>query len=225
MKFNKKWAFPTLLITVVTLLSFLRVATCTYANEDNNLNKVKISNDLKNSISLPSSCFDLLDGYYWLQLTENGIPIHGKCENGYLIIDIQHDLNIQTYFNSFKYYHYAIAGSDINDHCDWLHWFVKEKAHLKNKYQTSKNCNSCDFKDNIQFAKDQTSFYMNGNLFGWFEITLYILFFVYIFFFFCVGCCVLCQYFNTLRNFAIVLRIFFCRFSQNRKFGKKSWIE
>ncbi len=85
------------------------------------------------STQLPSSCVDLQDGYHWIKIlqddTSNNIAIvypaiHVLCSNNYMILDVNHDENIKSYFQSFDSYHYALSGANHQSSVNWKQWFI-----------------------------------------------------------------------------------------------------
>mmetsp|Transcript_73409 Transcript_73409/g.66071 ORF Transcript_73409/g.66071 Transcript_73409/m.66071 type:complete len:104 (-) Transcript_73409:7-318(-) len=77
------------------------------------------------TISIPSNCIGLSDGYYYLKLIDNDeYPIiYAKCSNEYLILDPSIDDDIKSYFNSFEMYHHSVAGPSNQYPINWEDWF------------------------------------------------------------------------------------------------------
>ena len=68
----------------------------------------------------------------------------------------------------FDRYHYALAGSAVNDNVNWHDWWLPTKNDAKAKFIVSPNCDICDESSTEQWRKTKTTYYMNGNFFGWF---------------------------------------------------------
>ena len=63
-------------------------------------------------VHLPSTCVGQENGLHWLKLLPNEFPaIRQKCDNDYMIIDVNEDPNVVGYFSSYTTWHYALAGT------------------------------------------------------------------------------------------------------------------
>merc|ERR1719410_1550269 len=85
------------------------------------------------SNTYPSSCVGQADGYQWLKpLDGEQYPIiHQKCDNEFMIIDLNEDPNVEDYFSSYTTWHYALGGSDSMDGANWEEWWLPNKQFLE----------------------------------------------------------------------------------------------
>ena len=116
---------------------------------------------------LPNGCKDLEDGEYWLKLVDGDEypPVHLKCSNGYTILDVNQDSNVESYFSSWVLWHYAIAGPLNGDVVNWENWY---QAGKQENYLVSPDCNACDKKSGWQKYTTESTYWMSGNVFGCF---------------------------------------------------------
>ena len=63
-------------------------------------------------VSFPSSCIGQPDGYQWLKMLEGDDykPVHQLCSSDYVVINVDEDSNVESYFTSFVSWHYALSG-------------------------------------------------------------------------------------------------------------------
>jgi len=89
------------------MLSRLSTATLLFST-----NLLSASDGSDDTVELISTCKGQEDGYYWLKLLDGDEypAIYQKCDNEFMIIDVNEDSNVEKYFISFDAYHYAIAG-------------------------------------------------------------------------------------------------------------------
>jgi len=117
---------------------------------------------------LPSACNDLSDGTYSIKLLEDNDDcnvVQIQCSNGYMMLNVNKDKNLEKCFSSWAKWHYAIAGPTNDDHVNWAQWFLGDDGNTK--YLVSPSCDVCDESDttNNDLGTD-TTYYMTGNLFG-----------------------------------------------------------
>ena len=72
-------------------------------------------------VEFPSSCIGEEDGYQWIKPLEgNDYPaINQKCDDEFMIIDVNRDDNVKAYFSSFDSWHYALSGI-LREALHWL---------------------------------------------------------------------------------------------------------
>eukprot|EP01084_Bolivina_argentea_P063665 116200_1 len=113
----------------------------------------------QSSVELPSSCLDQSNGYHWLKPLDSTEypPIYQKCDNEYMIIDLNRDQNARHYFSSYDTWHYAISGPSQMDPSNWEQWWLPNQYYLNTPsddvdtyytYILSPDCNSCDISSN-----------------------------------------------------------------------------
>lgn len=129
-----------------------------------------------NVMELPSSCLGLPNGYHWIKPLSDGVdvvypPINALCSNEYLILDVNHDPNMRSYFQSFDSYHYALSGADHQTSVNWREWFIPslkdDESHLPPSFVLSPDCSICDETDSdVQEFGSNTAYYMTGTIFG-----------------------------------------------------------
>jgi len=144
-------------------------------------------------VNLPSSCLGQEDGMHWLKLMEpERFPaVRQKCDNQYMIIDVNGDPNVAGYFSSFDTWHYALSGPKQMDWSNWEEWWLPNADFLRTqgldsrtdfahdayyRYTISEDCSSCEVAnnweknlysyDNDDAYGDRTAYYMTGTLFG-----------------------------------------------------------
>ena len=124
---------------------------------------------------LPSSCIGLKDGYHWIKLLQDDIEnniiypaINVLCSNEYMILNVDHDSNIKSYFKSFDTYHYALSGADHQTSVNWQQWFIpSDNNNNAGYFLLSPDCLICDQNDNfLQEFGTNTAYYMTGTMFG-----------------------------------------------------------
>ena len=99
---------------------------------------------------LSSSCLGKTDGDYWLLLSSDSVdytPVHLRCSNEYVILDVSKDSNLINYFSSWEKWHHSIGGPPNHDAVNWREWFLYTSSvnyNRNSKYLLSPDCNICD---------------------------------------------------------------------------------
>ena len=142
-------------------------------------------------LEVPNSCRDLPDGLHTLKLLDGDYPlVTVQCSNGYMMIDVNQDSDLESYFSSVAMWHYAIMGPVNDDHVNWHDWFLpssvapystdEDNNNNNNDDHTvtgndefeflySQECQVCDLDSIIgHFAGTTQLPYMSGNLYGCF---------------------------------------------------------
>ena len=90
------------------------------------------SSSSSDSVSIYSNCNGLSDGSYFLRLIDDGedtYPIvNVKCSNGYMILDVNYDSELKSYFNTWFDWHYGLSGPARYDAVNWEKWFLVDSA-------------------------------------------------------------------------------------------------
>ena len=147
MKFSK------LLVVAATFLS------ATYGDDD---------------VVLPSGCADLDDGEYQMKLMDGDVEdfpvVTLQCSNGYTILDVSKDANLESYFDTFMKFHRAVAGPSNDVQPNWEGWYLADDG--SSEYVISPDCNTCNVDHARQlYTTDnlhKTAYMMTGTMFGCF---------------------------------------------------------
>ena len=138
----------------------------------------------RSDIALPSSCLGQPNGYQWLKLLDGSEypAVHQKCHSEYMVIDLNEDPNVESYFSSHSTWHYALSGPDQMDTANWERWWLPSARSMEQfddeyyRFVISPDCNSCDETQNTEQNAysifnndtfgDRTAYYMTGTMFG-----------------------------------------------------------
>ena len=119
-------------------------------------------------VSIPSSCNDIKkDGLYYIKPTESGAVIPVICNNGYAMLDLSLDLNLNSYSqyltswdysrNSFEY----ILPS-LDDQSTFKQWWIPSSSDINTKFRIAPDCETCqtssEFGDNVVYYTDSALF-------------------------------------------------------------------
>ena len=121
--------------------------------------------------SLANSCVGPEDGELLLlsvDIASDHMLVRLLCSNEYVILDVNRDENVKSYFSSFEKLHYAVGGSRNDDSVNWEGLFLPQNVHVDSnsngQYFILPDCMSCDTSHERQIVNDKTSYEMTGNL-------------------------------------------------------------
>jgi len=144
------------------------------------------------TITLPSSCNLLEDGYHYIQPFDNDVmydltkdsdimeertealPIYVYCNNGYTILNVNIDEHIKQYFSTYYDYLQSAAGPDLNDHTSWEQWYlpsryaIGQNEETKSEFSfswsvTDEDCTKCLSEDELEYGSN-TATYMTPDI-------------------------------------------------------------
>ena len=130
------------------------------ANDDNNMN------NMNNMVTLQSSCNTIeQNGLYYIKPTIDGPVIPVLCSNGYTMIDISFDSNLESYPYYLSSWDYARGHSDhiipnlddISTFREW--WSISDELTL---FRVAENCEICESTDKYG---DNSVYYTDGVMF------------------------------------------------------------
>ena len=126
------------------------------------------------SIYIPSSCDNLVDGVHYVKPSSDGEVIPVVCNDGYTIINLQlNQESVASYFTSWYQTHWdengifspdcdVLIDSDETDNggTSWRDWW--SPATSDTKFRVSKDCVSCE--SSLSYG-DNTAYYMTNYYF------------------------------------------------------------
>eukprot|EP00486_Rosalina_sp_Unknown_P015534 CAMPEP_0201593512 /NCGR_PEP_ID=MMETSP0190_2-20130828/191093_1 /ASSEMBLY_ACC=CAM_ASM_000263 /TAXON_ID=37353 /ORGANISM="Rosalina sp." /LENGTH=291 /DNA_ID=CAMNT_0048052723 /DNA_START=9 /DNA_END=881 /DNA_ORIENTATION=+ len=128
----------------------------------------KITNHDTDSIyvDIPSSCNAMTqDGLYYIKPTETGKVIPVICSNGYTMIDLSLDLNLESYPSYLTSWSYSRDSTEwiipsLDDTSSFKQWWLPSDD--STNFRIAKNCLSCessiDFGDDVVYYADSSLF-------------------------------------------------------------------
>eukprot|EP01084_Bolivina_argentea_P135070 238070_1 len=115
------------------------------------------------TIELHSSCNDITtDGLYYIKPSEKGAIIPVICSNGYVMIDLSLDINMNSYSSYLSSWDYGRNNMDyilpnLDDKSTFRSWWLLSDSNTK--FTVAPNCNSCELSNNdIVYYSDSSLF-------------------------------------------------------------------
>ena len=131
--------------------------------------ELSFSNDNDNNDVVYSNCIGLSDGTYLMKLIDlDEYPIINiKCNNEYMILDVNYDNELKKYFSTWFDWHYGLSGAARYDGVNWESWFLPSLlSNNKYDFKTSQNCNKCNFNNIItnELELNSVAYYSSRDL-------------------------------------------------------------